>query len=374
LAEEWVPLTTAYHEDGSGPIWTEEEKARAREMACVLDALIQLHGTVSQDAIPRLAINFGSQALILFAYMPEAERRTFAEAVYAGRKVGAEYAEYWPDSSWRDGPMSEASLPPLLSGFDDRRKQYVAGDLVHFAAAILANDPPAGFAASLLNETTMPLYIWVSDPGIARPISMGGVGSYRSPVPQKGWPEEWTYVVEERWPKVQGAKAAAAAGEVSGDCRVSCPAEQPQEEPDAEVEAIVPGIPALTKRRAKTPGTSSGFGTFNSDARLQLLHAMLADAGRPPGGRMQESESVTFTDEPAYQGAVLRATVKREQEFAVLSKELVVKGLMTQAEAQTAWPTLELRVADWRTTKTPPLPAIQLQQGLNKLAVVYSGE
>ena len=45
---------------------------------------------------------------------------------------------------------------------------------IHLAAAILANDPPPGFAASLLNETNVPLQIWVLDQGFQRPISTQG--------------------------------------------------------------------------------------------------------------------------------------------------------------------------------------------------------
>jgi hypothetical protein len=49
---------------------------------------------------------------------------------------------------------------------------------IHLAAAILANDPPPGFAASLLNETTVPLQIWVLDQGFQRPISTQGGGVF----------------------------------------------------------------------------------------------------------------------------------------------------------------------------------------------------
>jgi hypothetical protein len=140
---------------------------------------------------------------------------------------------------------------------------------------------------------------------------------------------------------------------------------------DAGDEVIVPGVPALTTRRSEIPD-GSGFGVFTSNDRLQLLHAMIKDMSRKLGGRLQETENVNFTDDPAFQLAVQRGVAKREQEFLSLSKELVAKGLMTVAEAENAWPTLQIYVADWRQTKTQPLPEIKLQQESNKVVVVNS--
>lgn len=359
LAEEWVPLTTAYHEDGSGPMWTDEEKARVRAMSCVLDALIQMHGTVSPGAIQKLTANFTGQALTLFAYMPEPERRTFAESVYAERQVGA---EYWPVSL-----VNERTRVPLLPGFDDIEHQSADGELIHVAAAILANDPPPGFVSSLLNETTMPLGIWVSDRGFSPPIAMSGGGTFLATPQPKGWPEQWTYVVKEKWPKQQEAKTVASVPNSSNVCPACCP--PAYGELDAGEEVIVPGIPAITTQRAMFPADSD-FEPFTSNVRLQLLHAMLGDTSRPRGGRLQESESVPFSNDGAFQVAVQQGVVKREQEFQTLSKELAAKGLMTTAEAQNAWPTLQVMVVDLRQAKTPPLPEIKLPPGLAKVDVV----
>jgi len=50
---------------------------------------------------------------------------------------------------------------PAVPGFANVYDQYKEGFLLSVAAAILANDPPPGFAASLLNETTVDLELSV---------------------------------------------------------------------------------------------------------------------------------------------------------------------------------------------------------------------
>jgi hypothetical protein len=367
LAEEWVPLAIGYNPDGSYLVRTEAEKVRLREMDAVLDSLIQLHGTVTPEAIRRLDLDFPGPAQILFAYLPEPDRRRFAQSVYAERQVGAEYWTQWPLYD----EMSPRKIPPMLPGFETWDQQYLAGSLISFAALLLEKDPPPGFVASLLNESTMPLEIWV---GAERPISMSGGGSFWFPPEPKGWPEHWTYTVEAKWPAVKQAKAADAKN-CSPDDEDGCSAADESAESDqgAKDMVIVPGNPALVAQRS-IPPHDQGVGMFGSEVRLQLLYVLIGDYSQKPGGRMQESESIKTTDEVAFQSAVLRGVLKREQEFRVLVSALAAKGLLSADEAQSAWPTLKVKVVDLREMKTPALPEIKLPVGLQKVMVVGAGE
>jgi len=156
--ESWQPLPAQeYDAHGNYVPRSQEQRERSEVMAQVLDAQIQLNGTVSSQAVEQLGNDFPAQALILFARLPEPERTDFARLVYKTRRGAA--AVY----DWR---------------------ALTHDEMVHMAAAILAQHPPDGFTASLLNETSIVLNINVTDePQQARPRWFRGLWrfcSYRS--------------------------------------------------------------------------------------------------------------------------------------------------------------------------------------------------
>lgn len=105
-------------------------------MQAVLDALIQLHGTISSEGIRKILSNFSAQGLVLFATMPEPERSRFALAIYETRDTSDQ------PFNWRRSAQQQ---------------------MIHMAAAILALNPPSSFTATLLRETTIILKITVTD-------------------------------------------------------------------------------------------------------------------------------------------------------------------------------------------------------------------
>jgi hypothetical protein len=191
LAEQWQPMPARYSPAGSAVKIPDADSARERAMYSVLDALIRMHESIAPEAIPTLAKDFGGQAMTLFAYLPETERRRLAESIYAGREPGAEY--FWTAAA-RPQTILNTDTGELLrpvAGFREGMEQYAAGDLIHVAAAMLANDPPPGFAASLMNETTVLLTVSVgakANRGVSAPcVPMDLAHSRRRTGPGNGF-------------------------------------------------------------------------------------------------------------------------------------------------------------------------------------------
>ena len=304
LAEAWHTLPPpTYDAHGEYALIPLEQQERTDAMFAVLDALIRLHGTVSAEAIKSLAPNFTAQALTLFAAMPEPQRTQYARSVYATRRgLGSIY-----------------------------NPQEVAQDrMVHLAAALLAQQPPPGFTASLLNEMTVLLYITVTD---QRQEPDGGIGTAtcsdsfaKKPLP--GWPQAWTYVVEELW--------------------------SPQLLDGTTV--LVPGYPAITTRRALSDSSCSTLGWFSSAVRLQLAEWEAAlPAGKLRAGT-RRSDTLQFFGAAAYKAALASAILRNEEPYRQLAALLASKGMLSEQEAHTAQPILRVEVLDKRSRQTEPLP------------------
>ena len=97
-------------------------------MQAVLDALIQLHGTITSEGIVALLPDFPAQSPVLFAAVPEPERSRYALVVY-GTRDRSDQPHDW--------------------------HRLAHHQMIYSAAAILAVDPPPGFTATLLSETTV---------------------------------------------------------------------------------------------------------------------------------------------------------------------------------------------------------------------------
>ncbi len=314
LAEAWRALPPpAYDTRGKYAPVSLEQQERTDAMLAVLDALIQLHGTVSAEAAESLAPNFTAQALTLFAAMPEPQRTQYAESVYATRRgLGAVYS------------------PQELT--HDRT--------VHLAAALLAQHPPAGFTASLLNETTVMLRVSVTDKAL-KPESRGwgtpcSDSFAKKPLP--GWPQPWTYVVEEYW----------------------------RQQPLDGMTVLVPGNPAITTRRALSNSSCSTLGWFSSAARLRL-----AEEAAPPTGKLRTStlrdDNLPFPGASAYNTALTSLVLRNQEPYRQLAALLASKGVLTEQESLTAVLTFRVEILDKRGDRTEPLP----EPRLNNAKVVF---
>lgn len=303
-AESWQPLPEQEFDDHGNYIpRSQEQRERSEAMTQVLDALIQLEGTVSPQAVKQLAKDFPAQALTFFARLPEPERTELAEDIYNTRRgAGAVY-------DWRSLNHDQ---------------------MVHMAAAILAQHPPDGFTASLLNETSVVLNVIVTDAPQRAPDRSGTsvCGDSFAAKPITGWPQPWTYVVEERWH---------------------------QENPD-ERSILVKGDPAITTRRALSNSSCSTLRWFSSAVRLRVVEQ---EAGASPGQLdegIEQYDNLAYTGPNSYFAALVAIIRRHNQEFRDLSARLQRLDKMTPREAEMAGPVFHLRITDERANRTEPLP------------------
>jgi hypothetical protein len=308
LVEAWQPLPRQeYDESGNYVPRSPSQIERQNAMSQVLDALIQLHGTATAQAIEQISQDFPTQALTLFATMPEPRRTEFANAMYRTRRgLGAKY-------DWHE---------------------FAHDRMVYLAAAILAQHPPAGFTASLLNETTVVLNVRVTNDKKAEDegYGLGGpCGDSPATKTDPGWPEVQTYVVEEHW----------------------------RRDPLDGMTVLVPGEPAITTRRAESSSTCSGLDWFSSAMRLRLAEQ---EAGLPVGAIERQGalqlDSLVYPGPKAYRGAMLALISKHTERFRQFAADLERAGVLDREEARNAMPTFRIRVVDERPSGGAELPKL----------------
>jgi hypothetical protein len=196
------------------------------------------------------------------------------------------------------------------------------------AAAILALNPPPGFTATLLNETTVTLKVRVTDDDKTLGGSFAGAmcGDSFGLVPAPGWPQPYTYVVEQHW-KSESSKEAI----------------------------LVPGEPAITTRRALSSSSCSTLPGFTSVQRVQLAEQ---EAGIAPGsfgsGTLQY-DTLRYTGPTNYLSALLSLIESHRKPFQTLASTLAAKSYLTPNEASTAVPTFSVEIQDQRQDKDQAL-------------------
>jgi hypothetical protein len=204
--------------------------------------------------------------------------------------------------------------------------------MIHLAAAILALKPPPGFNASLLNETTVTLIVTVVDVVDRRNDwgTGGPCGDSFGLVAAPGWPEPYTYVVEQ---------GSGSDGLPSDD-------------------VLVPGNPDFTSRRARSSGSCSTLGGLTSAGRL-LIAQKQAGPKAIPGISARQYDTLQYPGAAAYPAALAAVIDAHEKPFRTLAAALAVRALLTQAEAAKAFPTLIVEVLDQRRDqgRTLSLPA-----------------
>lgn len=306
LAENYLPVPPQQY-DGHGNYIprTTEQKDRLDSMQAVLDSVIQLHGTLSYEAILAVMSDFPDQALTLFAAMREPERSEHAAALYATRD------ESDKSYDWH---------------------QLGRQQMIHMAAAILALNPPPGFAATLLNETTVTLKISVTDDDQkGEGTFTGGMcGDSFGLVPAPGWPQPYTYVVEQHW-RTQG------------------PAEG----------VLIPGEPAITMRRARSNSSCSALSGFTSVQKL-LLAQQLADVspGNLGTGTLQY-DTLRYPGPVSFLSSLVVLITQHKEPFQKLAATLAAKSFLTSSEAATVLPAFAVEIEDQRKDKSEDLSVPQ---------------
>ena len=136
VASRWQPFPER-DPDRPRPLYLSPQQIDEEDaMQAVLDALIQMNVTVPADNLRTLALDFGNDVAVLLARMPNEESGPLSFELYR-------------------------SLPESAYGL-----RYVC-------AALLALHPLPGFAAHLLSDTSVPVFVHVVGP--AKNLALPGL-------------------------------------------------------------------------------------------------------------------------------------------------------------------------------------------------------
>lgn len=158
VAERWQ----ATHVDLSAEMGSEDDPTDQHDATtAVLDAIIQLHAQVSPSTLRNLAVDFPNQVAILLSRLSGDESTTLRLEFYR--------------------------MQPHTRAADNL--QYVGG-------ALLAKDPPPGFAAELFSSIHNRAIIKITRPGYSEESTYAtGIGGscFVDDTHQVGWPTFGTY-------------------------------------------------------------------------------------------------------------------------------------------------------------------------------------
>jgi hypothetical protein len=263
----------------------------------VLDALIQFGAEVPAADAQRLYPEFPVQSLILLSR------------------------------------SQEDTTPALLAIFQSEQRWRAAWLA---AGNILVQRRAEGFAAVVLASLTVHAQVMVFDPNAGG--GMGGsafCGFGLKPQPKAGWPPLGVY-------EFGGCGDRAVPGDT----------------------LLAGGTdPAYYRRQVRAgylSGDQSG-GACNADqdlVRQHFLTALLNASPEEPPLRAHVSHSITWQGPDTYSSDVAAFIAAQQQLFAQLAQRLRQQSLLSETEAATLRPKLQLRVWDRRASPDPALPAL----------------
>lgn len=303
LAENWQPLPRQ-DSDGANP---DEEKRkglpaddvdRRDAMSAVLDALIQMHVSVPVETLRNLAPDFPNYVAVLLSRLPLEESSPLAFDLY------------------RFSPPSASSL------------QYVS-------AALLAQEPPPGFADDLFSRIHVRATIFVTKPG-AGEFGTGGGGhdcfQLAPAAARQGWPSLGTY-------------------EFSKTQRVGS-------------FLVAPGVDPIYAIRSETTHYAGDsclhMVSLGPEERRRLLAQILNISPEAIHWQTQLDESIEFKSDEQLASDLQSFITIQQEKYRATAAALVAKGLITSAEQEVSLPHLDIRLNDVRGNDyaaiTPPSP------------------
>jgi hypothetical protein len=292
LASQWNTRPEPTADKRRKPLSQAQIDARDA-MAAVVDALIQMGAVVPAETLRNLALDFGNATAILLTRISADEAQPLAYDFYRA---------------------------PSEKGYG---LQYVS-------AALLAQQPPSGFAADLLESITVRAEIVVMHSG-AESFGSGSAGDCfrEKPVVRKDWP-------------------------VTGQYRLS------KQKSDGAV-VVVRGVdPIYATRELSTtyfddwcPGPYLG-----PNERQRLIAQML---GIPPESvpwRTSLQTTIEFISPEQFDLEFHRFIDDEEKKYRDTAAALASRGLLNDAEAQQSAPKLKLIISEMRRTEDDPLAQI----------------
>jgi hypothetical protein len=304
-----------YH---SAPSITSEERGRRDAMSAVLDAIIQLNGSVPAATVQNLAADFPVQAIILLYRMPWSESQSTLSALYRDTAPASLYTQ-------------------------------------RGAAALLALHPPAGFAASLLSNTTVTSHVFVSlpdDPSLGMGTSNGSCGGYGPPPIKTGWPAIGKYFMREGGPGRDPAPYLT-----------------------------IPGLKPIDAVRVVTPtvqgdsGECTGFTPLNNLLRATLIAQMLDEQPERMTLTSHIDVNIKAKNDQDYKTQLAAYVDREEATFRSVKMNLTAKQLLSPAEASddTVLPSLLLVITDSRSEKVFPLQEVHFRAPKVRWEIAHVG-
>jgi len=295
LASQWQPLSRQVVDESHPEELSPRQKDQRDATAAVLDALIQMKGSVPADTLRNLAPDFGNDVAVLLSRMPSGEVEPLAFDLY--------------------------HLPtPHTGGL-----QYVS-------AAILALHPVPGFAADMLANIDVKARVYAVLPG-SGPFGGGTSGScgLAPDGSRKGWPMTGQYALSRQ--ESNGAILLVAG-----------------------IDPVYATRQESMRYRGDDCGFSWGVG-LGSGERLRLIAEMLGIAPETIPWKTDIQTSIEFQSIDQFDRDLLAFAAGEQHMYRSTVSALASRGLLTSAEAQAEiLPKLMLRLEDMRGQGAAPIP------------------
>jgi len=285
LADTWQPFSPPKPDVAKRSSLTDNDVDRRDAMSAVLDALIQMDVSVPVETLRNLAPDFPNHVAVLLSRLPLEESETLSFDLY------------------RSGVREGYGL------------QYVS-------AALLAQNPPAGFAAHLFSNIHNRATIFVIAPG-AGEIGGGTAGDcFQSTAssPRPRWPVFGTYTLSK-----ENSRGSFL---------------------------VVSGIDPIFALRSETThyvGQACGSRVYlGAEERRRLLAQMLKISPEAIDWQTELRRSIQFSSEQQFASDLRRFIAAQEEKYRVTAATLVAKGLLTTAEQDDSLPWLDIHLSDAR--------------------------
>jgi len=296
LANEWQPLIRQVCDNSLCSELSSEQWREREAIATVLDALIQLDGHVSPDALASLAPDFPSYVAERLARLPSEESTALALQLY--------------HSPPEDGDVL----------------QYVA-------AALLAQHPPYGFAADLLASIDVHATVVVVLPGsTASGYGRGsscGLGGTVPPPPD--WPKIGQYILSTQ----NSDMSAVVVGGLDPLYSVRTETSWYSGEPSHVCQ--------------------NGLAQLNPSTRLKLIAEMLGVSPETISWHTSFVDSVEFRSVDQVNAAILALVEDQQEKYRQTANALAERGLLTYSDVEASLPKLQFEIQDTRDPASVPL-------------------
>ncbi len=276
---------------------TQADVDRHDAMLGVLDALIQFGAQVPSGDAQRIYPEFPVQSLILLSR------------------------------------SQEETSPALLTIFTSERR-WPAAWLA--AGALLLERRAEGFAAAVVDGMTVHAQVLVTEPGTGYGSGRSGpcCGAGLPPKEKAGWPPLGVYAFGGCGDRVQPGAMVLAGGT----------------------------DPAYYHRQVNasyySDVLSCGCIPDQDLVRQHYLTTLLSDSPEQPPVHAHVSHTIVWQSPDDYQSELAAFIGAQHHIFAELARRLGERNLVSDAEAKSIHPRLQIRVWDQRSSREPALPAI----------------